>query len=266
MCLYYVLGTRELIRSWRQRAQSESSGRAYAVAIMSMTVCSGAVAVFYFLRWLLFVTLGPESDVFHAAVGAQVTTMVLMLLLVVVTFNMSALSHSQLTHELTIAATQDSLTGLVNRAEFAARAEEFIRRSRHHAPGVPPGYVVMADFDDFKLLNDHYGHASGDAALAAFGSASRAELRDGDVAARLGGDEFVLLLPYREGRPPEQTVGAISDRLAAGARRGEHPLPTVSFGVAEVDCAAGLEVSLARADAALYRAKGSGFGRVVRAS
>jgi diguanylate cyclase (GGDEF)-like protein len=259
---YYVLGTRELWLVWRSRSQSVSAGHAYDVAVLSMTACSALVGSFYFVRWCLFLTVGPDSDLFAQIGGAQITTLLLMILLVVVTFNMSALSQSQLTHELRVAATHDALTGLLNRGAFEARAEEFVRRSRHQPE---PGFVVMADFDDFKLLNDHYGHASGDDALVAFGVACRAELRDGEVAARLGGDEFVLLLPPGGHRSPEETVSAIGRRLAAGARRGDHPLPTVSFGIAEVDFAAGLEVSLARADAALYRAKGSGFGNAVRA-
>jgi diguanylate cyclase (GGDEF)-like protein len=259
---YYLMGTWEVWRAWRQRAESHTASPGYDVALLSMTACSAVVTVFYAIRWCLFVTAGPDSDVFDHLVGSDVTTLLLLLLLVVVTFNMSALAQSQLTDELRVAATRDGLTGLLNRSAFGVRAETFVRRARHAAA---PGYVVMADFDDFKLLNDHYGHASGDDALAAFGSACRAELREGDVAARLGGDEFVLLLPHRDGRTPEETVAALAGRLAAGARRGDHPLPTVSFGIAEVDCAAGLEVCLARADAALYRAKGTGFGNAVRA-
>ena len=262
MWAYYALGTRELWLVWRSRSESGSAGHAYEVALLSMTACSALVGFFYFVRWVLFLTVGPDSDLFAEVVGAQVTTLLLMVMLVVVTFNMSALSQSQLTHELRVAATHDGLTGLLNRAAFEARAEELVRRSRHRPER---GFVVMADFDDFKLLNDHYGHASGDDALVAFGVACRAELRDGEVAARLGGDEFVLLLPPGGHRSPEETVSAISKRLAAGARRGDHPLPTVSFGIAELDYAAGLDVSLARADAALYRAKGSGFGNTVRA-
>jgi diguanylate cyclase (GGDEF)-like protein len=262
MWAYYLLGTRELWLEWRSRSESESAGHAYDVAVLSMAICSSVLAAFYFLRWFLFIEVGPNDHVFTDIAGPQITTLLLMVLLVVVTFNMSALSQAQLTHELRRAATRDPLTGLLNRAAFEARAEEFLLRSRREGRG---GFVVMADFDDFKLLNDHYGHASGDDALVAFAAASRAELRDGEVAARLGGDEFVMLLPQRPDRRPEEVLEAIARRLGAGARHGEHPLPTVSFGVAEVDPEAGLDVSLARADAALYEAKRSGFGHVVRA-
>lgn len=258
---YYLIGTRELWRAWRLRAENQSASHGYDVALQSMTACSAVVAVYYFIRWCLFLAVGPNSDLFLTLAGGNVTTLLLLVLLVVVTFNMSALAQSQLTDELRTAATRDALTGLLNRSAFETWAEAFVRGSRHLEV---PGYVVMADFDDFKLLNDHYGHASGDDALAAFGSACRSELGEGDVAARLGGDEFVLLLPHRETRSPEETLRAIGERLAEGARRGDHPLPTVSFGIAEVDRAAGIEVSLARADAALYRAKRSGFGNVVR--
>jgi diguanylate cyclase (GGDEF)-like protein len=259
---YFVLGTYDLWLLWRSRPRGAHGNRTYDAALLSMTISSAVVAIFYFVRLCLFLAVGPDSSLFKATVGAQVTTLMLTLLLVTVTFNMSALAQSQLTRELQLAASQDPLTGLLNRAAFQQRVEELAWKS----PGPSPvGYVVMSDFDDFKLLNDHYGHATGDAALAAFGTACRAELRAGDLAARLGGDEFALLLQATPDRTPEETLTGISRRLAAGAARGAHPLPTVSFGIAELDPEAGLDVCLARADAALYKAKGSGFGNVVRA-
>ena len=82
------------------------------------------------------------------------------------------------------------------------------------------GALLMVDVDHFKRVNDHYGHATGDAALAAFGAACRAELRAGDLAARLGGDEFALLLQLWSDRTPEETLAAISRPPSAGASRG----------------------------------------------
>jgi PleD family two-component response regulator len=67
-----------------------------------------------------------------------------------------------------------------------------------------------------------------------------------------------------DARAPEDVLEAISRHLSAGAARGAHPLPTVSFGIAELLAHDGLDVCLARADAALYRAKATGFGNVVR--
>lgn len=261
-CGYMALATRDLWTLWRRRPRGAQRDSTYDAALLSMTIASGLVAAFYLARWCLFVTIGPDATTFRYVVGAQATTLLLMVLLVTVTFNMSALAQAQLTRELQVAATHDPLTGLLNRAAFQEGVEEHL--SRADGPG-SYGYVVMADFDDFKLLNDHYGHPTGDAVLAAFGAAARAELLPGDLAGRLGGDEFALLLRPRSGRAPEQTLEGIGRRLAAGAARGAHPLPSVSFGISELDPQAGLKPSLARADAALYRAKGTGFGSMVRA-
>ena len=262
MCAYFVLATRDLATLWRERPRGARAESTYDAALLSMTASSALVAAFYFLRWFLFLVVGPDSPTFRYLVGAQATTLLLMVLLVTVTFNMSALAQAQLTRELQVAATHDPLTGLLNRPAFQEHVEEHLAQGKRPGDG---GYVVMADFDDFKLLNDHYGHPTGDAVLAAFGSACRAELSAGDVGARFGGDEFALLLRRRAEGPPEQTLHALGRRLAEGAARGAHPLPSVSFGIAELDARAGLESCLARADEALYRAKGTGFGSVVRA-
>jgi len=262
MAAYFLLGTRDLWRLWATRPRDAVADSTYAVALVSMLVSSTLVTGLYTARFVLFLAVGPESSLFRGVVGSQVTTLVLMVLLVTVTFNMSALAQAQQTRDLQAAAHRDPLTGLLNRPGFRHRAAQLIGAA---APGRAV-FVVMSDFDDFKLLNDHYGHAAGDAVLAAFGAACRAELHESDVAARLGGDEFALLLPARSGRTPEETLGGIAGRLAHGAAQGEHALPTVSFGVAELDPEAGLDASLARADSALYQAKRAGFGRVVRAA
>jgi diguanylate cyclase (GGDEF)-like protein len=262
MSAYFVLGTYELSLLWRSRPRGARSNSTYDAAVLSMAVASTMVGVYYFFRLCLFVTAGSGSSLFQTLAGPQVTTLLLMILLVIVTFNMSALSQSQLTHALQVAASHDPLTGLLNRPAFHQRVDELLAEAS--SPG-RVGFVVMSDFDDFKLLNDHYGHATGDAALAGFGAACRAELRGGDLAARLGGDEFALLLQRRSDRTPEEVLSAISRRLSAGAARGAHPLPTISFGIAELDPVTGLDGCLARADVALYRAKGTGFGNVVRA-
>jgi diguanylate cyclase (GGDEF)-like protein len=211
-----------------------------------------------------FVVLGPGDALFDAALGGQVTTLLLMVLLVVVTFSMSSLSQVERTRELQLAAHSDTLTGLLNRAGFERFAAEFVRDARRRQR---PGYLVMADVDDFKGLNDRFGHAAGDAALSTLGHACRDEVADvgGAVAARLGGDEFVLLLPERDAVTPEDTAAAVSRRLTEVQRLDGLPLPTVSYGVAELDLSAGLAATLARADGALYRAKAGGIGLIERA-
>jgi diguanylate cyclase (GGDEF)-like protein len=86
----------------------------------------------------------------------------------------------------------DDLTFLLNRREFLKRFVAEVIRSRRHEHELA---VVMVDIDDFKSVNDTYGHAAGDEVLRHLGGFLQAEIRKSDVGARVGGDEFVVLLP-----------------------------------------------------------------------
>ncbi len=88
-------------------------------------------------------------------------------------------------------ASHDALTGLLNRRSYELLLRQAVSRARRYGW---PFALVLLDLDNFKVVNDRYGHAAGDSALQAVGAELRASLRSGDVAARLGGDEFALLV------------------------------------------------------------------------
>ncbi len=88
-------------------------------------------------------------------------------------------------------ASHDALTGLLNRRSYELLLAQAVGRARRYGW---PFALVLLDLDNFKVVNDRYGHAAGDDALRAVGGELRASLRSGDVAARLGGDEFALLV------------------------------------------------------------------------
>lgn len=131
-----------------------------------------------------------------------------------------ALRLDLLTHD----ASHDALTGLLNRRSYELLLDQAVSRARRY--GWPFALVVL-DLDDFKVVNDRYGHAAGDAALRAVGAELRAALRGGDVAARLGGDEFALLVVGVE------NVASLSPLLGRLKRALERAVPetTVGFSV-----------------------------------
>ena len=171
-----------------------------------------------------------------------------------------ALENAHLHHVVQRQATTDELTGLVNRRRFmAALRAEIARPSRLEQPS-----LILADLDDFKLVNDRFGHPVGDDLLQAFAAAMRACLRDVDIAGRLGGEEFAVLLPDT----PLTAALAVAERLRLLV---ETPLlvrhevditATASLGVAELLDGEGGDELLRRADAALYRAKAAGKNTV----
>ncbi len=158
-------------------------------------------------------------------------------------------------------ATVDPLTGAYNRrAGDAVLATEFTRRDRLGAPFA----LLMLDIDDFKSINDRYGHQAGDAVLRTLVKTIRGVLRGIDVIVRWGGEEFLIVLP---GSDAAAGVGA-ADRVRAAAAAMGVPAEdgsviacTISIGVAVPAGDSATEL-LRRADGALYAAKTAGRNRV----
>ena len=184
-----------------------------------------------------------------------------MVLLVVVSFSMAALSSEQQTRALRMVATRDDLTGLLNRKAFLDMAAELLG-DRAVTQGV--GALILADLDNFKAVNDTHGHAAGDVALQAFAAACQDTVRSTDLVGRYGGEEFVLLIPGASSARAEHIAEEISRRLAQVPTADGLQMPTVSYGVALYDAdTRDLENLIAAADGALYTAKSLGRNRTV---
>ncbi len=154
-------------------------------------------------------------------------------------------------------ATTDELTGLGNRRHFVDRAREAVAVARRYGQWCT---LAVIDVDLFKRVNDRLGHQAGDQALIGLAAVLRASIRATDLAARFGGDEFVVLLPLTDPEAGKAAAERIQQAVRSG---GGWPDLTVSIGLASVrDEGASLEELLARADQALYDAKGSGRNRI----
>jgi diguanylate cyclase (GGDEF)-like protein len=176
-----------------------------------------------------------------------------------------ALENAALHEQLRQQATTDELTGLANHRRFEERLRHEVRRSRRSGR---PVSLVMLDIDDFKRVNDTYGHQQGDRVLREVATAVRRACRSTDLPARYGGEELAVILPDTDldgasvaAEAIRRAVDALELPLADGGRLGV----TVSAGVGAVTAGGDAGSLIAAADAALYDAKRAGKNRVVRA-
>lgn len=163
-------------------------------------------------------------------------------------------------------AATDVLTGLTNRRQFNNRLNQEIARARRHGT---PLSLALFDLDDFKRLNDFYGHPVGDRILKELGKLIRNNLRESDIPARYGGEEFVLILPETK----EAEAADLLERMRILVSQTVFCLPdnpltiTVSVGVAQLEPRQQTTFELVdTADKALYQAKNHGKNQVMRGS
>ncbi len=164
----------------------------------------------------------------------------------------------QLKEQLHQQSVRDGLTGLYNRRFFFELCEKNLSLDiRHHLTSV----LMVLDVDQFKCINDRYGHPLGDCALVHLGRVMQSVLRSEDVLARIGGDEFAILLP----NTTLSAATSLAERLRLHVMQSPVPLPdgdelviTISVGLAENGEGELMESLYARADQMLYQAKQTG--------
>lgn len=187
---------------------------------------------------------------------------------------------AQKVEESSFSASHDFLTGLANRRLLLDQLDHAMASSKRHNTS---GAIIMVDLDNFKPVNDRYGHNVGDLLLVEVAKRIKMGVRDVDTVARVGGDEFVVLLSQVDGQPggAGQVAETVARKLLAAVAVPLVLAPSGHPGDANVvtcHCTASMGVSifskdttdadelLRRADAAMYLAKQGGGGRVEVAS
>ncbi len=166
-----------------------------------------------------------------------------------------AIERHRLRSELKDLSLKDELTGLYNRRGFSTLAEQQIKLALRTKTGF---LLFFMDIDDFKEINNVYGHLKGDQVLADFGNVLKSTFRSSDIVTRIGGDEFVVLVPKPFDNTPDILISRLRKNLERRRSKSDHPSKlSVSTGVEAFDpydpCT--VEELLSRADKYMYKDK-----------
>src|SRR6476620_10253433 len=212
------------------------------------------------LPWL------PTSNQVFESVWMTVLSFEALLFTIAIAFILLAMAKERTEYRHKTAALIDPLTGIANRRAFLEDGEAQLKRQ---ATDPRPTAVMLLDLDNFKSINDRFGHAIGDRVLGIFAEVASGCLRRIDLFGRLGGEEFAAVLFDTTSERALAVGEEIRTRFAAATREAEQcpVVATVSVGsVISHDAVLDLSTLLAQADHALYRAKDNGRNRVEVAS
>jgi diguanylate cyclase (GGDEF)-like protein len=212
------------------------------------------------LPWL------PISNQVFGSVWLTVLSFEALLFTIAIAFILLAMAKERTEHRHKTAALVDPLTGISNRRAFLQDGEAHLKRQ---ATDPRPTAVMLLDLDNFKSINDRFGHAVGDRVLEVFADVSSGCLRRIDLFGRLGGEEFAALLRDTTRERAMAVAEQIRVSFADATREvdGRPVAATVSIGIViSHDAVLDLSALLAQADHALYRAKDGGRDRVEIAS
>jgi diguanylate cyclase (GGDEF)-like protein len=236
---------------WRERRRTRYSR---AAAIVVPCLHAGVFLVPLAMRAFL-----PDG---HSGAWLTIFTLETILYAVGTAFIVMLMVKDHHVHIYRTAASTDHLTGLLNRRAFMENAQTLRKRLAKRGESVA---VLMFDLDHFKSVNDRFGHSAGDEVLRLFARVTKASTRLDDIIGRFGGEEFIAIVPG-----DIEVAEKIAERVRtafenAGAVIENQPIAaTVSIGAASsYDAAMTVDALIAKADAALYRAKHEGRNRVV---
>ena len=220
----------------------------------------------YLLRTPFGAMLAPVNNQVFASVWITVLSFEALLFTIAIAFILLAMAKERTEHRHKTASLIDPLTGIANRRAFLQDAEAQLKRQMIEPR---PIAVLLLDLDNFKGINDRFGHAVGDRVLEMFAEVGSGCMRRYDIFGRLGGEEFAALLVDTS----RERALAVAEEIRSSFVEvtamvdGKPVVATVSIGVViSYDAVLDLSALLAQADHALYRAKDNGRNRIEIAS
>ncbi len=220
----------------------------------------------YLLRTPFGAMIAPVNNQVFASVWITVLSFEALLFTIAIAFILLAMAKERTEHRHKTASLIDPLTGIANRRAFLQDAELQLKRQ---ATEPRPMAVLLLDLDNFKSINDRFGHAMGDRVLQIFAEVGSGCMRRFDIFGRLGGEEFAALLVDTS----RERALAVAEQIRSSfveitaMVEGKPVVATVSIGVViSYDAVLDLSALLAQADHALYRAKDNGRNRIEIAS
>lgn len=212
------------------------------------------------LKWYLFVEKGEAGALAAIRQTLYINLAVCLGITVLVLF-LTHIALRRYQQRIESMAATDKLTGLLNRQAFGILIDKAFAEYRRDPR---PISILLIDVDNFKSINDQYGHVVGDHILSQVAAQLQQGLRASDIAVRWGGEEFLVVLKGCALDHARQVAEQL--RLKIGQQpfhAGKHTIPvTVSIGASQYDGAESYEQSIGRADAGLYAAKNGGRNRV----
>ena len=244
------------IRRWDFSSRGRARVWLIAVSVTLLSMAAALLVVSYTTRFM-------QEGVARELTIASAFVLPIVLTIPIMYFFASKLRELAIAnYELTVIASHDSLTTCLNRGAFITLVDAYLRRVNE--PDALCGGLLVVDADNFKSINDRFGHPAGDSALRLIALAAASVLRAADLIGRVGGEEFAVFLP-RAGLVEAQSIGE-RVRSAVGEldfRPSGKPEPlTVSVGGAVFRGPVSFSELFGSADACLYAAKQRGRNRV----
>jgi diguanylate cyclase (GGDEF)-like protein len=237
-------------------------GRSLSVGAVQLRYVLLAHGLFYLAKSLVAIVPGTLIDLtaFRGEI-IQVSLVEGAMAIMLIALSMTGTERYRREEQIARLAARDPLTALYNRRALEVRAPSLLSKVSQARPGA----LLLIDIDNFKLINDLYGHTAGDRLLVTLSEMIRAQLPDDSLAARLGGDEFVILLNNTSNARIVELGSALREEFhqAASQAFATPEAVTLSIGASLFDTPpASLAALIEQGDAALYESKRGGRNRI----